>query len=252
MVPQVLDPSYNLALVVASFMISALGAYTALTAMSLHRARGSISLFNVFLAGLALGGVGIWSMHFLGMLAWDVDLAIGYRLSETLVSLVAAIAASALALGYLAAGRFTFARLAVAGTLTGLGVAAMHYLGMYSMRFGGYFDWNLAVVFGSVLIAVVAATAALWLAFHVRSHLHRVAASFVMAGAVCTMHYTGMAAASVVCTTTDRKAWLPDLLRPADLPMLVIIVALSVAGFIAMDTLIQRTTRHSGTARSTR
>lgn len=244
-----LDPSYDSALVVASFLISALGAYSALTAMSLHRSQGRVSRFNVFLAALALGGVGIWSMHFLGMLAWHVELAVGYRLVETVVSLVAAVLASALALGYMAAGPFTFSRLAVAGTLTGVGVAAMHYLGMHSMRFGGYFDWNLVIVAGSVLIAVVAATAALWLAFHVQGRAHRVAASFVMAGAVCTMHYTGMAAASVVCTTSTPKAWLPGLLRPADLPMLVIVVALGVAAFIAMDLLIQRTARTGGQAK---
>lgn len=250
MTPEILVPSYSLPLVLASFLVSALGAYTALTAMTLHRGRGGVNRFNVFLAGLSLGGVGIWSMHFLGMTAWHVDMALGYRLPETLVSLAAAVAASTVALGYMAAGPFSLRRLAVAGPVTGLGVAGMHYLGMYSMRFGGYFDWNLATVALSVLIAMATATVALWLAFHVVSQRHRVAASLLMAAAVSTMHYTGMAAADVVCTTQNRMARLAGLLTPGDLPLMVIMVAVGIAIFITTDLLIQRAFRQPAALRT--
>jgi NO-binding membrane sensor protein with MHYT domain len=127
----------------------------------------------------------------------------------------------------------------VAGPLAGIGVAAMHYVGMASMTFGGFFDWSPPLVGLSLLIAVVAATAALWLAFNTRERSRRLAASAIMAAAVCAMHYTGMAAASVVCTTRDRL--LPyDLLRPSEMPMLVLAVSLCVAGVIAMDLVLQR------------
>jgi NO-binding membrane sensor protein with MHYT domain len=245
MTPEVLATSFDSTWVAISFIVSVIGAYTALwVAPSVAGGHGKVNWFNAGLSGLALGGVGIWSMHFLGMLAYEVPLAVGYRMLELVVSLVAAVVVSALAIGYMAARPFTFARLAVAGPLAGLGVAVMHYLGMYGMRFGGYFDWDWSVVGLSIAIAVVAASAALWLAFHARRRSHRAAAALVMGAAVCTMHYTGMAAASVVCTTANRRAFLPDLLRPSDLGMAIVVVALGVAAMVALDVFLQR--MHAG------
>ncbi len=242
MTQEVLTTSFDIGWVAISFVVSVLGAYTALwVAPSIAgRRNGQVNWFNAFLSGLALGGVGIWSMHFLGMLAYEVPLAVGYRLTELIVSLVAAVLVSALALGYMAAQPFAWRRLFVAGPLAGLGVAVMHYLGMYGMRFGGFFDWAWGIVGLSVLIAVVAATAALWLAFHARERRFRAAAALLMGVAVCTMHYTGMAAASVVCTTSNRRALLPGLLRPSDLGAAITVVAVGVAAMIALDVFIQR------------
>ena len=108
------------------------------------------------------------------------------------------------------------------------------------MRFYGFFEWDWPTVGLSAVIAMVAATVALWLACNLRKRWHRAVAAQVMATAVCTMHYTGMAAASVICTTTNRKAYLPDLLRPSDLPALVLTIALGVALMIGTDLTIQR------------
>jgi NO-binding membrane sensor protein with MHYT domain len=119
----------------------------------------------------------------------------------------------------------------------------MHYLGMDAMRFGGYFDWSWGLVSLSVVIAMVAATAALWLAFHAHSRTHRVGAALVMGAAVCTMHYTGMAAASVICTSKDRLQVAEGLLRPRDLSFYVILVAISIAAMITMDVMMQRMQR---------
>jgi NO-binding membrane sensor protein with MHYT domain len=167
-----------------------------------------------------------------------------------MVSLAAAIVVSALALGYVASGPATIRRLLVAGPLAGIGVTVMHYLGMYSMRFYGYFEWDLNTVGLSALIAMTAATAALWLAFNTHKVWHRAIAAQVMATAVCTMHYTGMAAASVVCTTNNRKAMLPDLMRPSELPALVLTIAIGVALMISADLTIQRlTSSRSGAGR---
>lgn len=115
----------------------------------------------------------------------------------------------------------------------------MHYLGMYGMRFGGYFEWSLALVGLSLVIAVVAASAALWLAFHTHRRMYRVTASFVMGAAVCAMHYTGMAAATVVCTTADRRSMLPGLIRPSELGVIVTVVAVGVAAMVALDVVVQ-------------
>jgi NO-binding membrane sensor protein with MHYT domain len=242
MTPEILPSQFDMIWVAISFIVSVLGAYTALwVAPSVSGSRsGQVNWFNAALSGLALGGVGIWSMHFLGMLAYEVPLAVGYRMLEMVISLVAAVIVSALAIGYMAAQPFAWNRLLVAGPLAGVGVAVMHYLGMYGMRFGGYFDWSWDIVGLSIVIAMVAATAALWLAFHVRSRAHRMAASVVMGVAVCTMHYTGMAAASVVCTTANRRAFQPDLLRPSDLGLAVALVAIGVAAMIVTDVFLQR------------
>ena len=251
MTPVLLPVSYDLSMIILSWVVSGIGAFTALSAISRARqsASGRVDRFNVLLAGVALGGVGIWSMHFIGMLAWKVDLGVGYRLLETMVSLVAAVIVSALALGFVAAGPATFTRLLVAGPVAGIGVTVMHYLGMYSMRFYGYFDWDWNTVALSAGIAMTAATAALWLAFNTHKLWHRALAAPVMATAVCTMHYTGMAAASVMCTTANRKAILPDLMRPSDLPMLVLTIALGVALMIGTDLTIQRVTSRNDGAR---
>lgn len=238
------DPTYSLALVAASFLISAIGAYCALATMSVARtADGTVSKLNAAIAGLALGGVGIWSMHFLGMMAWDIGTPTGYRLAETVLSFVLAVGASVLALGYMAAGPFSVRRLLISGPLAGLGVAAMHFVGMASMSFGGYLQWNVGIAVLAVAIAVVAATAALWLAFSVRDVWHRLAASLVMAAAVCTMHYTGMAAADVICTTADSYRALPGLLYRGDLLTMVLSVAVAVVAIIGLDVLFQRIMR---------
>lgn len=246
--PEVLVASFDAGWVALSFVISVIGSYTALwVAPSVAGPHsGQVNWFNAALSGLALGGVGIWSMHFLGMLAYEVPLAVGYRLFELVVSLVAAVVVSALAIGYMSARAFAWQRLLVAGPLAGLGVAVMHYLGMFGMRFGGFFDWNLPVVLLSVLIAVVAASAALWLAFHTRSASKRAGAALVMGAAVCSMHYTGMAAASVVCTTENRGALLPGLLRAGDLGLAIAVVAIGIALMVATDVAIQRWNAASG------
>lgn len=238
--PTLLNASYSMPLVALSFAVSMIGSLTALSAAAAaRRPDRSVNRLNIGMSGLALGGVGIWATHFIGMVAWSVDLRVGYQLFTTLASLAAAVLVSTSALGYVAAEPLNLRRLLVAGPLAGVGVAAMHYVGMASMTFGGFFDWNLPLVGLSLLIAVIAATAALWLAFHTRARSHRVAASAIMAAAVCAMHYTGMAAASVVCTARDRV--LPyDLLRPGEMPLLVLAVSLCVAGVIAVDLLAQR------------
>lgn len=242
-VEEVLNTRYDTTLVVVSFLISAFGAHAARAASSLVRTRGGgVNRLNAAFAGVALGGVGIWSMHFLGMLAWDTGMAVGYGLLGTLLSLIVAVGVSAFALGYMANGEFSWRRLAVAGPIAGLGVSIMHFMGMGSMSFGGYLSWNWALVLLAVLIAVVAASAALWLAFHLRNTLHRLAAAFVMAAAVCTMHYTGMAAADVVCTTANRFERVAGLLYGEEFRLLVILVAIGAATIVAFDVFMQRFT----------
>lgn len=248
MSPDVLTPSHDLTLVVASFLVSACGAYAALWVATLLRPSddGRLNLFNVAMAGLALGGISIWSMHFLGMLAYKVPVTLAYDPWLTGLSLVAAVLVSAVALGYMAAARFAWRRLLVAGPLAGCGVAVMHYMGMYGMTFGGVFEWAPGLVALSLVIAVVAATAALWLAFHTRGIARRAAASLVMGAAVCSMHYTGMAAVTLVCTTPGVS--VAGLLHPDDLGLFVALIAICLVTMISTDTLLQRLQARNGHA----
>lgn len=239
------QPSY----VAISFVISVLGAFVALTAATrIRRGAAGFSLFNTVAAGTALGGIGVWSMHFIGMLALRMDVATSYSMPETLVSLVAAIGASSLALLYVARAPEQPSRLLVAGVLLGLGVTVMHYLGMFGLRFGGFIRWDMGIVALSAGIAIAAATAALWLAFHTRTFVFRAIASVLMAVAVCAMHYTGMNAAEFICTTVNRVAPPSGfgLVSAMDLSWVVAVAALGMAAVISIDQVFQR----AGTGRA--
>lgn len=151
---------------------------------------------------LALGagaiGSGIWTMHFIAMMGFTVQEApIHYDRTTTYASLGVAIlmvGTGIFIVGYRGArGPALF----TGGTVTGLGIASMHYLGMAGMQLDGEFRYDIPTVAASVVIATAAATAALWAACQSRGFLWSVGASLVMGLAVAGMHYTGMAALSV-------------------------------------------------------
>jgi NO-binding membrane sensor protein with MHYT domain len=195
-------------------------------------------------------------MHFIGMLALRVQLGIGYATPETLGSLAIAVAATAYALFIVARHPRSVPHVLAGGALLGLAVCGMHYLGMYGMRFGGYFEWSTGLVGASVAIAWVAATAALAIMSMVRNLPARVVSSLVMATAVCAMHYTGMAAAGFVCTSANPFA-IPQgvgVVPSWELPTLVAAVALGIAFVISADQWVQRLAgpRPLGPARATR
>ena len=236
----VVNTSYNMDLVVLSYVISVVGAFIALYSagrLKPHSNNRQAYLFSVTSAGVALGGIGVWSMHFIAMLALRMDVGLGYSVWETVISLVAAIAISAGAFHFVALNPTSLPRLLTAGLTLGMGAVVMHYLGMYGMRFSGHFQWDYARVGLSVLIALVAATAALWLAFNTRALSTRVTAAFVMAIAVCAMHYTGMSAADFICTTENRRA-IPSgssIISVLDLPMMVITLAVGMSIALLVD-----------------
>lgn len=236
---EIVTLAYDVNYLAYSFIISVLGSYVGLLAYRNIIKNGKVQYIHVLSAAVGIGGVGVWSMHFIGMLALKLDLAYGYAMFETLVSLVAAIVAAAAALVYVAKAPDDTSRLLQAGVGLGLGVCLMHYLGMFGMRFGGIFAWNWGLVAASVLIAIVSATAALWLASRTNGSAMRIVAALVMGGAVCAMHYTGMAAASIICTTLTRTVmpagW--DVVASSQLPQLVILLSLGLILIIFCDQL---------------
>lgn len=192
-------------------------------------------------AGLAFGGLGVWCMHFIGTLALQLPVAVHYSLDTTLLSLGAAVLASICGLGIVAANPYSLPRLVCAGAILGVGVSAMHYLGMYSMEFDGFFLWNWPLVALSCLIAFVAATAGLWLAFATSSNAARWLAAALMGGAVGAMHYTGMAAANVVCTTP--VASLPPAGSATVLTALPVLLVMLMVGISFLIALVHMYTR---------
>ncbi|MGW7664406.1 MHYT domain-containing protein [Streptomyces sp. NPDC054756] len=191
---------------IAAYLMACLGA-----ALGLRCTTRSLRRRERRAGWLALGavsiGCGIWTVHFVGMIGFNIQGAlVSYDTGLTLASLAVAIVVVALGVfivGYRGAAP---ANLAVAGVITGLGVAAMHYLGMAAMRVHGTLRYSTPIVVVSVVIAVVAATAALWAAVSVRRLWASLGASLVMGVAVTGMHYIGMAAVSVDVTAGSAPA----------------------------------------------
>ncbi|WP_227984435.1 MHYT domain-containing protein [Nocardia spumae] len=145
-------------------------------------------------AAISLGGAGIWVMHFTAMLGFSIHgVSIRYDVPMTLLSAAIAIVVVWVGLSIVVRGHREAIALPLGGMITGFGVAAMHYLGMYAMHAGAHIEYSTGLVALSLLIAVVAATAALWFVLHVRGISATVGAALIMGLAVCGMHYTGMA-----------------------------------------------------------
>jgi len=150
------------------------------------------------LAAVAIGGTGIWVMHFMAMLGFTVaGDDVRYDVSITLASAVAAVGVVGVGLFIVGTGDLSLPRLLGGGVFTGVGVAVMHYLGMAAMRVHGDIGYNTTLVAASVAIAVVAATVALWFTVVIQTPGLITLAAAIMGVAVCGMHYTGMAALEV-------------------------------------------------------
>lgn len=193
-----LSGHHDLGLVLLSFAVAVLASYTALDIGGrIRESRGGMRGIWLAAGATAMGG-GIWSMHFIAMLAFSMPVPIGYDLATTIASLLVAIAVTGIALFIVTRGSLDFRRILAAGAFMGLGVAAMHYVGMSAMRMSAQVHYEPGLFAASIAIAVVAASAALWLALTVEAWWHKVASALIMGVAISGMHFTGMAAARYV------------------------------------------------------
>jgi len=246
--------SYHPALVALSVAIASLASYVALDLVGrVTAARGSLR--SAWVGGGALGmGVGIWSMHFIGMLAFRLHtdgagVPIAYDVPLLLLSVAVAITASALALAVASRDRVGWLSLVVGGLAMGPAIAGMHYIGMASMRMPAALSYDAGLVTLSVAIAVGASLAALWLAFRLRAdesrlgRLRRVGAGVIMGVAISGMHYTGMAAAQFTPLTASATVPGDHVLATDGLAVAVVLSTLSVLALALIGATIDRRVR---------
>ncbi|MFZ0501209.1 MAG: EAL domain-containing protein [Steroidobacteraceae bacterium] len=192
--------TYTPWLVALSIVIAVLVSYTALKLVARIAEADRASARWWLLGGATAMGFGIWSMHFIGMLAFSVPILLLYDVPTTLVSLLIAILVSGLAIKIASGPQLAVRRLLLSGLVMGLGISAMHYTGMAAIDVVPMIRYQPLLVAASIAIAVGASIAALWLAFNLRQGksltllLSRLGAAVLMGFAIAGMHYTAMAA----------------------------------------------------------
>ena len=191
---------YNPWLVFLSVAVAIFVSHAALR-LSARVARTNGVPSKLWLVGGALAmGMGIWSMHFIGMLAFSLPIALAYDIPTTVASLVIAIIASGFALTIANRPQISLLHLCIGAVLLGSGISSMHYVGMAAIQITPMLTYEPSLLAASVAIAIGASFAALWLFFRLRRgtswlmRLARIGAAFVMGLAISGMHYTAMAA----------------------------------------------------------
>jgi NO-binding membrane sensor protein with MHYT domain len=193
--------SYSTGFVILSVLIAALASYAALDLAGRVRSSAGTTRHGWLVGGATVMGLGIWSMHFIAMLAFHLPVPIAYDVPRVLISVAVAIGASLLALTVVSRASLRPVTLVTGGILMGGAIAGMHYIGMASMRVGAELTYRAPIVVLSIVIAIVASLAALWLAFSfrdvvsLRGKLLKVLSAMVMGVAIAGMHYTAMSAA---------------------------------------------------------
>ncbi|MEN4735647.1 bifunctional diguanylate cyclase/phosphodiesterase [Pantoea agglomerans] len=235
-----LPVTWDSVLICVSLIVAFIASFTALdTAGRVAVSRGWSARFWLLVGGIAMG-IGVWSMHFIGMLAMMMPMMMRYDTRLTILSLLVAILASVLAFGQTVGGLHLTRQRLLRGTLIlGAGVVVMHYLGMYALLIEPQPEWNALLVALSVLIAFAASGLALWLAFHLRQGDHhlmlmRGLASLVMGIAIAGMHYVGMAAAEF----SHSSMMQPHGVSNAGLAVWVTLITLTILGVTLLSSML--------------
>jgi NO-binding membrane sensor protein with MHYT domain/signal transduction histidine kinase/ActR/RegA family two-component response regulator len=250
-----LTPRYDPPLVVASVLIASFASYVALDLAKRVRAANRRVALAWWVGGSIAMGTGIWSMHFVGMLAFSLPIALGYTRLLTFISWAAAVAVSVVALGLASRGSLTLARLAGGSLAMGAGICAMHYIGMAALDMSPPIDWSPALVGASAAVAVLASASALMIFFRLRRVSkerelpYQLAAAAVMGLAISGMHYTGMAAAGF----REGSACLSAAaLSGGSLSMLVGVAAVTLLGLTLFTSIVNARMQEARLARSLR
>ncbi len=233
--PEIEHFAYGVLTPILAYAMSFIGSLLGLQCTARARfATGRSRVGWLLLAAVSIGGTGVWVMHFIAMLGFRVTgMDIRYGVNLTLLSALIAIVVVGIGIFIVGYGGSRPVALIGGGLVTGLGVASMHYMGMGAMNMSGRVDYDLAIVGASILIAVVAATVALWFTIRVKGHWVTAGAALVMGVAVSGMHYTGMAAMQVVDDTavgTPSGASAFDFLLP-------LVIGISIFAMLLLVTI---------------
>lgn len=244
---KMLHVSWDPVLIGISFVVAFIASFIALDSA------GKVAISNrresTFwrLSGGATLGMGIWSMHFIGMLAMKMSMPINYHFSLTAFSFLIALISATLAINIAISGQTLSARrLIVATSLLSTGVVTMHYVGMVAIVEHVAIRWQFSLILLSVVIAIIASGIGLWLAFHLqqntrRALINRLIAALVMALAIASMHYTGMGAA----TFTHFGHTAHDGLSTLELSIWVCAVTLVILGIMLVISMVDSQLRTS-------
>jgi NO-binding membrane sensor protein with MHYT domain len=199
---------------------------------------GRSRLSWLLLAALSIGTTGIWVMHFIAMLGFTIPgEIIQYNVPITILSMLIAVVVTGIGLLIVGFAAPTWRNLLLAGTFTGIGVASMHYSGMAAMRMPSRMSYNPELFALSIVIAIVAATAALWAALRLRRTGTTLGAALIMGVAVSGMHYTGMAAMRVFPTASGDGMLMTGGGATAENFLLPLVIGISILAFILTATL---------------
>ena len=238
-----------------AYAVSVIGAFVGL--MFTARARNAFGVARwtwLTLSAVCIGGTAVWSMHFIAMLGFQVSGAsIRYDTALTVASGLLAIAVMGVAL-YMTINRRTRGALLLGGAIAGLGIVSMHYMGMASINMHGEMHHDPLYVGLAGVIAVVAATVALWFSLRLEGVPATLAASLIMGVAVSSMHYTGMIGVDVTMhseshATQIEGAAASELLLPLVIGLFVFLMVCSLLLMLGVDdTGTRRPSRAAGRA----
>lgn len=193
--------TYNFLRVVLSFCVATFASYTALAlAHELVAAKTAVEKRALHWGGALAMGVGIWAMHFIGMLSHKLPFAISYDPWLTILSLLIAIGVAYGVFLVIDRHRLETRQIIIGGILLGLGISGMHYTGMAAMKMDAALRYIPSIFFLSIGVAIAASCVGLWLAFTLARRntpdhfLYKSGAALIIGGAICGMHYTGMMA----------------------------------------------------------
>ncbi|MFW0765729.1 putative bifunctional diguanylate cyclase/phosphodiesterase [Trabulsiella odontotermitis] len=235
-----LPVSWDPVLIGISCLVVFFAAFIALDSAGKIAVSGKHTALFWRISGGATLGMGIWSMHFIGMLAMKMPMMMNYDIPLTLVSLLAAIAASMLSITIAVNGVILSRKnLLLATLILSSGIVTMHYVGMSALRVQDGIHWSRWLVAASIIIAVTASGIGLWLAFSLRLNskgalVNRIAAAMVMGLAITAMHYTGMSAA----TFSSHAHALPGGVSERGLSIWVSATTLAILGVMLMMSIL--------------
>ena len=224
---------YSPLLVFASVLVAIMAAFTCLRLTNgLRNLPVTRRKIRIAQASIALGG-GIWSMHYIGMLAVTLPFYVSYDPLLTLGSALIAILITGSGLLMLHFGERTRPHILIAGTLTGIGIASMHYTGMAAISDNCILTYSSSGIALSVIVAIAASTLAMWLAYSNRSMLRSALGAVVLGLSISAMHYVAMVF-TAFSQATEFVAEPAPMLDPETLAMTVSLTAFVLCGLFLL------------------